>query len=119
MDIKTKESIRLSISGMSCAGCVATVEDALKQTPGVEQSSVNFAEHTAPVEGNAVVQKVIKSIKDAGYDAAELRGAEDEAEKERPRLPVPLQPAVAKYEDRKSTRLNSSHTDISRMPSSA
>ena len=27
--------------------------------------------------------------------------------------------ATVKWEDRKSTRLNSSHTDISRMPSSA
>src|ERR1044072_1641463 len=30
-----------------------------------------------------------------------------------------MQPQVALEEDRKSTRLNSSHTDISRMPSSA
>ena len=32
---------------------------------------------------------------------------------------VPIVMLTAKGEDRKSTRLNSSHTDISRMPSSA
>ena len=35
------------------------------------------------------------------------------------RLPVDATLATARGGDRKSTRLNSSHTDISRMPSSA
>lgn len=67
---------------MSCAACVATVEDALKNTPGVEESSVNFAEHTATVSGGAPVASLIQAVKDSGYSAAELRGAEDEEEKE-------------------------------------
>jgi Cu+-exporting ATPase len=82
VDVKTKEPIRLSISGMSCAACVATVEDALKNTPGVEQASVNFAEHTATVTGEASAASLIQAVKDSGYGAAELRGAEDEQEKE-------------------------------------
>ena len=82
MDDKTKEPTRLSISGMSCAACVATVEDALKNTPGVDESSVNFAEHTAMVSGEAAVESLIQAVKDSGYGAAELRGAEDEEEKE-------------------------------------
>ncbi|MEE8387786.1 MAG: heavy metal translocating P-type ATPase [Acidiferrobacterales bacterium] len=82
MDDKTKEPTRLSISGMSCAACVATVEDALKNTPGVAESSVNFAEHTATVSGEVAVENLIQAVKDSGYGAAELRGAEDEQEKE-------------------------------------
>ncbi len=39
--------IHLSIGSMSCAGCVATVEQALLKVPGVTSASVNFAEHTA------------------------------------------------------------------------
>ena len=35
--------IRLSIGGMSCAGCVKAVEDALNGVPGVREVSVNFA----------------------------------------------------------------------------
>jgi Cu+-exporting ATPase len=82
MDVKTKEPIRLSISGMSCAGCVATVENALKNTPGVAEASVNFAEHTASVRGDVDSERLVQAVKDAGYGASELRGAEDEAEKE-------------------------------------
>ncbi|VAX00287.1 Lead, cadmium, zinc and mercury transporting ATPase; Copper-translocating P-type ATPase [hydrothermal vent metagenome] len=73
---------RLSISGMSCAGCVGSVEDAIKGVVGVTQSSVNFAEHTALVEGTADVSDLVSAIKSAGYDAAQLKGAQDEQEKE-------------------------------------
>jgi len=67
---------------MSCAGCVATVEEALKSVPGVQQATVNFAEHTADVEGTAASDLLIKAVTDAGYEAAELQSAEDEAEKQ-------------------------------------
>jgi len=73
---------RLSIAGMSCAGCVASVEKALQSVTGVESASVNFAEHTAQVSGDVAVEGLIAAVKAAGYDAAELRGKEDEAEKE-------------------------------------
>jgi len=76
------EPLRLSISGMSCAGCVATVEDALKNTPGVEQASVNFAEHTASITGNVKADDLIHAVEAAGYGAAELKSAADEKEKE-------------------------------------
>jgi Cu+-exporting ATPase len=74
--------VRLSIGGMSCAGCVATVENALKGVPGVNVAAVNFAEHTATVQGIAPPAVLIAAVKAAGYEAAELRGAQDEAEKE-------------------------------------
>lgn len=73
---------RLSIAGMSCAGCVASVEKALQAVTGVQSASVNFAEHTAQVSGDVAAEELITAVKAAGYDAAELRGKEDEAEKE-------------------------------------
>ncbi|MDH5182645.1 MAG: cation transporter, partial [Gammaproteobacteria bacterium] len=76
------EPIRLSVSGMSCAGCVGAVEDALRGVDGVTEANVNFAEHTALVTGSMSAQQLIDAVKSAGYDAAELKGAEDEAEKE-------------------------------------
>ena len=75
-------SYRLSISGMSCAGCVATVENALKNVPGVVESTVNFAEHTATVHGNVEARTLIEAVTASGYAAAELRGLDDETEKE-------------------------------------
>ncbi|MEW6330261.1 MAG: heavy metal translocating P-type ATPase [Pseudomonadota bacterium] len=73
---------RLSISGMSCAGCVATVENALKNVPGVTEAAVNFAEHTATVHGSVDAKALVAAVTASGYAAAELRGAEDESEKE-------------------------------------
>jgi Cu+-exporting ATPase len=77
-----QQHIRLSISGMSCAGCVATVEGALRAVPGVTEASVNFAEHTAEVSGASSSQTLLAAVKAAGYEAAELKGSEDQAEKE-------------------------------------
>ena len=76
------EPIRLSIAGMSCAGCVAAVEEALRSVPGVREAVVNFAEHTAQVTGEVTADALVEAVRKAGYDAAELRGLADEEEKE-------------------------------------
>ena len=76
------EPIRLSIAGMACAGCVSAVENALKEVPGVEDAVVNLGERTATVRGEASAEALIEAVKQAGYNAAELRGLEDEKEKE-------------------------------------
>ena len=73
---------RLSISGMSCAGCVASVEQALNGVPGVEQAEVNFAEHTALVEGDVSPDKLVEAVRQAGYEAAEMKGTGAEQEKD-------------------------------------
>lgn len=67
---------------MSCAGCVATVENALKNVPGVSEAAVNFAEHTATVRGRVDPNVLVTAVTASGYGAAELRGVEDETEKE-------------------------------------
>lgn len=76
------ELIRLSVSGMSCAGCVGAVEDVLRTVPGVTSANVNFAEHTAMVTGTVKASVLVATVRAAGYDAAELRGIDDENEKE-------------------------------------
>lgn len=74
--------IRLSISGMSCAGCVATVEGALRAVPGVASANVNLADRSADVTGTAAATALTAAVMAAGYEAAELKGAEDEEVKE-------------------------------------
>ncbi|MDH5618331.1 MAG: heavy metal translocating P-type ATPase [Gammaproteobacteria bacterium] len=76
------KTTRLSLSGISCAGCVARVETALNNVDGVISATVNFAERTATVESDVPTEVLVKAIGDAGYEAAELRGADDESEKE-------------------------------------
>lgn len=80
------EEIRLSILGMSCAGCVTSVENALTATPGVQSVAVNFADHTALVEGNPEVDELIKAVQNAGYDAAVMQGLQDISEEQKQEL---------------------------------
>ncbi len=75
-------TVRLSISGMTCAGCVSRVEKALQAVPGVSSATVNFAEHTATVEGDVDARALIAEVSATGYEAAELASIDDVAEKE-------------------------------------
>ena len=77
-----KHNIRLSIAGMSCAGCVASVEKSLLGVTGVDEAIVNLGERSATISGSASSEALINAIKKAGYDAAELKNAADESQKE-------------------------------------
>ena len=77
------KQFRLSISGMSCAGCVASVEKALSEVAGVIEANVNFAEHTANVSGSVSIGDLISAVKNAGYEAAELTSGEEDQLKEK------------------------------------
>ncbi|MBK8750636.1 MAG: copper-translocating P-type ATPase [Candidatus Competibacteraceae bacterium] len=72
--------LRLAITGMSCAGCVAAVETALSGVAGVAKAQVNFAERTAQVMGDVAAATLIDAVRAAGYEAAELRDTHAEAE---------------------------------------
>ncbi|MCK5889405.1 MAG: copper-translocating P-type ATPase [Methylococcales bacterium] len=78
----SENKLRLSILGMSCAGCVAGVETALSSVAGVVDVSVNFADHSAIVTGNAEPELLKKAAQEAGYDAAVMEGFEDPSEQE-------------------------------------
>ncbi len=62
------QNTNLSVSGMSCASCVATVERAIRAVPGVTAVSVNFAGASASVTAEDI-DPVIRAIERAGYDA--------------------------------------------------
>ena len=63
---------RLSIDGMHCGGCVAKVETALAEVPGVVNATVNLAERSAMVEGEASAASLIEAIRATGRDACEI-----------------------------------------------
>ena len=83
--------IRLSILGMRCAGCIASVESALQSVPGVLNVSVNFADHSATVSGAADSDAMKQALKNAGYDAAVMEGLEDPSDE--------IQQEEARYHD--------------------
>ncbi|MEH6721780.1 MAG: heavy metal translocating P-type ATPase [Aurantimonas endophytica] len=65
----TRETVSLSIEGMTCASCVGRVERALRIVPGVLDASVNLATERADVRLAGPVDRaeLIRAIKDAGY----------------------------------------------------
>lgn len=73
---------RLSIDGMHCAGCVSKVEAALNAVPGVSRASVNLAERSAMVEGEAESAALVAAVKATGRNAAVMQGLADESKKE-------------------------------------
>lgn len=76
--VSAEDNVRLSILGMSCAGCVSAVEGALSSVDGVTSAEVNFADHSALVKGIVVDHDALKqAVIDAGYDAAVMEGLEN------------------------------------------
>ena len=76
-------SLRLSIIGMRCAGCVKTVENALRGVAGVKAVTVNFADHSAVVEGEVDPEELREALQDVGYDAAVMESFADLEAQER------------------------------------
>jgi len=69
------EKVSIPISGISCASCVATIEAALNETPGVVSASVNLATNAATVEfvpAAASLQDLRRAIRDVGYEPLEF-----------------------------------------------
>lgn len=79
-----KETI--PIKGMTCAACVANVENAIRSLDGVVSASVNFASEQAIVEyipTQIGLREIRKAIKDAGYEVVSIEKGEDIVEKEK------------------------------------
>ena len=69
---KRRKRVILSIYGMHCAGCAATIEKRLKKVDGVSNANVNYASERAYVEAKETVaaDALIKAVQSAGYGAA-------------------------------------------------
>jgi len=63
------DTTTLNVSNMKCAGCVASVEQALLAITGVESASVSLDDNNAVVSGSATVDELIKAATDAGFPA--------------------------------------------------
>lgn len=80
----------LSISGMHCASCVASVERALASVPGVARAEANLVEETATVRvagGGRWTEEAVQvageamseAVAAAGYGASVLEGPDSQA----------------------------------------
>ncbi|MEZ5126229.1 MAG: heavy metal translocating P-type ATPase [Thermoleophilia bacterium] len=65
-----------SVTGMTCASCVARVERALQRVEGVESASVNLATEKATVEFDgrvASLDQLVSAVEAAGYGVVTAR----------------------------------------------
>ena len=70
------QTLRLRIDGMTCGGCVASVERALQAVPGVETARVNLATGVATVDltdGSAPRAALFQAVRAVGYEADHYR----------------------------------------------
>jgi len=83
LDEKTAKDAKpikyLRIHGASCASCVSKIEGALNKVAGVEQAVMNLAQSTVSVSGEAVVESLIKAVKQAGYEAENITNSSDQS----------------------------------------
>lgn len=60
---------KFTVTGMSCAACVARVEKAVLKVNGVKSCSVSLLTNSMGVEGDADDKSIINAVRAAGYDA--------------------------------------------------
>ncbi len=66
------DTVKLGVDGMTCGGCVLSVEKALGRVPGVKKVTVSLEKKEAVVEGDGLDRaRLENAVLDAGYD---LRG---------------------------------------------
>ena len=65
-------TVKLNVTGMTCAACSARVEKAVRGVPGVIKADVNLlaGKLTAQVEHSDVERAIISAIRTAGYDVS-------------------------------------------------
>lgn len=74
------DQIHLSVTGATCASCVASIEKALNSVPGTRNAYMNLADNTASIVGEADPAALIRAIESAGYGASlieDLDSADD------------------------------------------
>ncbi len=75
----------LRVAGMTCASCVATIEKALRATPGVHSAVVNLATGKAQVHGTNDLsrQALVDAVQSSGYSVREDSAPLDEEKGDR------------------------------------
>ena len=103
-----KNSATAHIPVMLLAGAFEPLDEELAKSVGADDFIIK------PFESQELISKINAIMTSAGIEeeAVEVGVGDEDSD-------IQGEASVVSEEDRKSTRLNSSHTDISRMPSSA
>ncbi len=79
----TAKTVKLDITGMTCAGCASRLEKALQATEGVVDANVNFALEMAEVEHTPqlATHELVDVVTTVGFEAKERREEAEAAQK--------------------------------------
>ena len=64
---RSSAPVVLTITGMSCAGCVSSVSRVLARVPGVTDAHVDLASGRATISGTARAEDLIRAVEAVGY----------------------------------------------------
>ncbi|MCP1474289.1 Cu+-exporting ATPase [Pseudomonas sp. EB276 TE3739] len=83
-----RQTVELSIDGMTCASCVGRVERALSKVAGVNSVSVNLANERAHIEllGQVDAQTLLDAVSKAGYSASVWQAERAQSDDQQKRL---------------------------------
>ncbi|WP_457807490.1 heavy metal translocating P-type ATPase [Kushneria sp. EE4] len=70
------DAIELQLTGITCAGCVRTIQNALDHVDGVDEAQVNFATRSARIRGDVDTDTLIQAVERAGYGAEVIESLE-------------------------------------------
>ncbi|ALV63429.1 Copper-transporting P-type ATPase, probably, exporting, copB [Thermococcus sp. 2319x1] len=77
--IRERRDAVIKIGGMTCAMCVKTVENAIKELPGVFEVNVNLATESARVSYNpalVTIEDIKRAVESVGYEFLGVEGEE-------------------------------------------
>ncbi len=79
----TAQTVKLDITGMTCAGCASRLEKTLQAKDGVVKATVNFALESADVEHLPTIaaNDLVDLVSSAGFEARERRDEAEAAQK--------------------------------------
>lgn len=71
------EELKLQVTGMTCAGCAASIQQALESRTDVTSASVSFAAGLATIHGDVLnPESLVKTIESRGFGATVINAAE-------------------------------------------
>ena len=75
------QTVKLEISGMTCAGCALRIEKVLNAEEGVVSATVNFAMETAEISHlpQIAANDLVQVVTEAGFEATERKDSAEEA----------------------------------------
>lgn len=71
------ETLRLQVTGMTCAGCAASIQRALEARDDVTSASVSFAVGMATIEGHGLqLKSLVNTVQSRGFEARVISALE-------------------------------------------